>query len=147
MNGSERENTNGLCTVCVCVCVCRCLSDYEPVARDAYNQHISNPEVGMSCDTTDTDGMGLVHLQRDYVFLDVCVEGDLIGRLVLELYRHLCPRTAHNFLCLCTGERGDCPPQNGGVGGQRDEDKGPRLSYVNSLIHRVVPGGWIQGGG
>lgn len=36
-----------LCQVCVCVCHCRCLSDYEVVAREAYNQHISNPEVGM----------------------------------------------------------------------------------------------------
>ena len=23
---------------------------------------------------------------------------------------------------------------------------GVRLSYINSLIHRIVPGGWIQGG-
>lgn len=65
----------------------------------------------------------------------MCVEGDLIGRLVLELYRDLCPRTADNFVCLCTGERGTA------------EETGTRLSYVNSLIHRVVPGGWVQGGG
>ena len=30
-----------------------CLADYETVARDAYNQHISNPEVHLD-DTTDT---------------------------------------------------------------------------------------------
>lgn len=87
-------------------------------------------------------------LQCDYVFLDVCVEGDLIGRLVLELYSNLCPRTAHNFLCLCTGDSGS--PQTTGARGQdngTDEGKGPRLSYVNSLIHRIVAGGWIQGGG
>lgn len=67
------------------------------------------------------------------------MEGDLIGRLVLELYSDLCPRTAHNFLSLCTG--GPEPPAGS------EDSKGPRLSYINSLIHRVVPGGWIQGGG
>ena len=88
--------------------------------------------------------------------MDVCVEGDLIGRLVLELYSQLCPRTAHNFLCLCTGDEGGGTEGKGGdaaeegKGGEEQltqNSKGSRLSYVNSLIHRVVPGGWIQGGG
>ena len=65
--------------------------------------------------------------------MDVCVEGDLIGRLVMELDSHLCPVTARNFLSLCEG----CEVAS--------TEK--RLSYVNSLIHRVVPGGWVQGGG
>ena len=70
--------------------------------------------------------------------MDVCVEGDLIGRLVMELESSLCPRASENFLRLCTGE--------GRVGeGETADEK--RLSYVNSLIHRIVPGGWIQGGG
>ena len=76
------------------------------------------------------------------------MEGDLIGRLVLELYCDLCPRTAHNFVCLCTGhssaEGEDRSLQSGGAG---EGGQGKKLSYVNSLIHRVVPGGWIQGGG
>jgi len=39
-----------------------------------------------------------------------------------------------NFKALCTGEKGV------------SESTGVHLSYLNSLIHRVVPGGWIQGG-
>ena len=78
--------------------------------------------------------------------MDICVEGDLIGRLVLELYSHLCPRTARNFLSLCSGEDSSAAPPAASSGGV-EGGKGPRLSYVNSLIHRVVPGGWIQGGG
>jgi len=66
--------------------------------------------------------------------MDVCIEGELIGRLVFELYKHLCPKTCANFAALCTGERGVSA-------------SGVRLSYVNSLFHRVVKGGWIQGGG
>ena len=80
--------------------------------------------------------------QRDYVFMDVCVEGDLIGRLVMELDTNLCPRTACNFLSLCTGERSEGVRES-----NSEEEKAPRMSYINSLIHRVVPGGWIQGGG
>ena len=66
--------------------------------------------------------------------MDVCIEGELIGRLVFELYKHLCPKTCANFVALCTGEKGTSA-------------SGTRLSYVNSLFHRVVKKGWIQGGG
>lgn len=64
--------------------------------------------------------------------MDVCVEGDLIGRLVLELDSFRCPQTSQNFLKLCAGY---------------DDGSGKKMSYVNSLIHRIVPGGWIQSGG
>ena len=73
--------------------------------------------------------------------MDVCVEGDLIGRLVLQLDTHLCPQTAKNFLSLCHGK--SCEEEKSNTA----KEKSPRLSYVNSLIHRVVPGGWVQGGG
>lgn len=69
------------------------------------------------------------------MFMDVCIEGDLIGRLTLELYKNLCPQTCANFVALCTGEKGHAPTSN------------TRLSYVNSIFHRIVPNGWIQGGG
>ena len=46
-----------------------------------------------------------------------------------------CPKTCANFKVLCTGEKGV------------SATTGVRLSsYTNSLIHRIVPGGWIQGG-
>lgn len=90
------------------------LTFYEAQAKEAYDEHITNPD-------------------RDYVFMDVCIEGELIGRLVFELYKHLCPKTCANFVALCTGEKGQ-------------SESGTRLSYVNSLFHRVVKKGWIQGG-
>ena len=52
----------------------------------------------------------------------------------LKLYTKTCPRTCPNFKALCTGEKGV------------SESTGVKLSYINALIHRVVPGGWIQGG-
>ena len=69
------------------------------------------------------------------MFMDVCIEGELIGRLVFELFKKLCPQTCANFIALCTGERGHSSSTN------------IRLSYVNSIFHRIVPNGWIQGGG
>lgn len=92
----------------------RPLAFYEALARDAYNLHISKKESA-------------------FVFMDVCIEGELIGKLVFELYRHLCPITCNNFIALCTGEKGV-------------SSSGVKLSYVNSLFHRIVRGGWIQGG-
>lgn len=67
--------------------------------------------------------------------MDVFVDGDLIGRMVFELFKDLCPKTCANFVALCTGEKG------------KSSSSGTRLSYVNSIIHRVVHNGWIQGGG
>ena len=119
----------------------RPLPFYEALAKEAYNTHITNPKVSLSS-VRFTCSMSYCHLhtllythkQRDFVFMDICIEGELIGRLVFELYKHLCPRTCANFAVLCTGERGA-------------STSGVRLSYVNSLFHRVVHGGWIQGGG
>ena len=67
--------------------------------------------------------------------MDVCVDGELIGRIVYELFKNLCPETCANFIALCTGEKGHSSTTN------------TRLSYVNSIFHRVVVNGWVQGGG
>lgn len=142
-----------------CLPLDRPLPFYEALAKEAYNTHISNPEVSLyhvhscghippcilsqayadryaypSISPPPTPTLPHTHKQRDFVFMDICIEGELIGRLVFELYKHLCPQTCANFAALCTGEQGV-------------SRSGVRLSYVNSLFHRVVQGGWIQGGG
>lgn len=40
------------------------------------------------------------------VFLDVSIGGDIEGRLVVELFADVVPKTAENFRALCTGEKG-----------------------------------------
>ncbi|KAL5982391.1 hypothetical protein ACLOJK_016462 [Asimina triloba] len=42
-------------------------------------------------------------------FLDVSIGGELEGRIVVELYSDIVPRTADNFRALCTGEKGIGP--------------------------------------
>lgn len=65
---------------------------------------------------------------RPRVFLDIGIDNVLIGRIILELYMDIAPRTAENFRCLITGE------------------KGGALQYKGSIFHRVIKDFMIQGG-
>ncbi|KAL8581792.1 hypothetical protein ACOMHN_043210 [Nucella lapillus] len=71
---------------------------------------------------------------HDYVYMEISIGKDDIGRLVIELFSDKVPKTCANFKSLCTGEKGV------------SEDTDYKLSYLNSLFHRIVPKGWIQGG-
>lgn len=68
------------------------------------------------------------------VFLDVTVGDQPAGRIELELFSTLFPKTADNFRALCTGEKG-----SGGV-------KGKPRHYKGTTFHRVIPGFMLQGG-
>jgi len=52
-------------------------------------------------------------LQRDMgrgrCFLDIGIGEELEGRIVVELYDDVTPKTAENFRALCTGEKGIGP--------------------------------------
>ena len=67
------------------------------------------------------------------VFLDITIGGSPKGRIEIELRVDVVPRTAENFRCLCTGEKG--------VG-----RTGKLLHFKDSLFHRVIPGFMAQGG-
>ena len=67
------------------------------------------------------------------VFFDIKIGGEDAGRLIMELFAHITPKTADNFRCLCTGEKG--------MGKQ-----GKNLSFRKSRFHRVIPGLYAQGG-
>lgn len=60
------------------------------------------------------------------VFFDVCVDGEPLGRIIMELFSNIVPQTAENFRALCTGEKG--------------------FGFKNSIFHRVVPDFVCQGG-
>jgi len=68
------------------------------------------------------------------VFFDCTINGEPAGRLEIELFANVVPKTVENFRCLCTGEKG------------KSAKSGKRLHYRKSMMHRVVPDFIIQGG-
>uniref|UniRef100_A0A5B7BM10 peptidylprolyl isomerase n=1 Tax=Davidia involucrata TaxID=16924 RepID=A0A5B7BM10_DAVIN len=67
-------------------------------------------------------------------FLDVSIGGEIEGRIVVELYKDVVPKTVENFRALCTGEKGIGP------------NTGVQLHFKGSCFHRIIKGFMIQGG-
>ncbi|XP_074752250.1 putative inactive peptidyl-prolyl cis-trans isomerase-like 6 isoform X3 [Athene noctua] len=87
---------------------------YQAIAEDFYIKYLKNS-------------------QHVFVYLEIAIEEQPIGRLLFELFSDACPRTCENFRALC-------------VGGAKSLCDGRELTYKNSLFHRLVKNGWIQGG-
>ncbi|XP_056427221.1 peptidyl-prolyl cis-trans isomerase-like [Hyla sarda] len=60
------------------------------------------------------------------VFFDVAVNDEPIGRIIIEVRSDVVPKTADNFIQLCTGEKG--------------------FGYKGSTFHRIIPNFMCQGG-
>ncbi|KAJ0077092.1 hypothetical protein Patl1_36206 [Pistacia atlantica] len=71
---------------------------------------------------------------RPRCFLDISIGGELEGRIVVELYNDVVPKTAENFRALCTGEKGIGP------------NTSVPLHFKGVCFHRVIKGFMIQGG-
>ncbi|KAM0945518.1 putative peptidylprolyl isomerase [Dioscorea sansibarensis] len=67
------------------------------------------------------------------VFFEITIGGEPAGKIVMDLYSDVVPKTAENFRALCTGEKG--------MG-----RSGKPLHFKGSIFHRVIPGFMCQGG-
>lgn len=72
--------------------------------------------------------------KRSRVYFDITIGATPTGRVIFELYDDIVPKTASNFRCLCTGEKGE------------GKTSGKPLTYKNSTFHRVIKSFMIQGG-
>ncbi|MED6183238.1 Peptidyl-prolyl cis-trans isomerase cyp40 [Stylosanthes scabra] len=71
---------------------------------------------------------------RSRCFLDISIGEELEGRIVIELFDDVVPKTAENFRALCIGNKGIAPNTN------------VPLHFKGSCFHRVIKGFMIQGG-
>ncbi|XP_056611064.1 E3 SUMO-protein ligase RanBP2 isoform X2 [Triplophysa dalaica] len=69
---------------------------------------------------------GLSRETNPVVFFSITVDDEPIGRITMELFAHMVPKTSENFRALCTGEKG--------------------FGYHGSVFHRIVPNFMCQGG-
>ncbi|CAF3626985.1 unnamed protein product [Adineta steineri] len=109
--------------------------DVQQTPPMGLNEHIGNTyhqqqQLATTLSESKLNGGGpqipMKHEANPVVYFDIEIDGDPRGRLIMELFRHVLPRTAQNFLSLCLNEHGF----------------GFRLSY----FHRIIPGFMAQGG-
>lgn len=65
-------------------------------------------------------------------FFDITLGGEPLGRIKMELFHDIVPRTAENFRVFCTGETKD--------------HLGKPVGYKGSKFHRVIKDFMLQGG-
>ena len=84
---------------------------------------------------TDKKGPLIPNAKGDnpHVFFEVQHGDEPMGRIVMQLYRDITPKTAENFRALCTGEKGT-------------GKEGKPLHYKGCTFHRVIKDFMIQGG-
>ena len=65
------------------------------------------------------------------VFFDISIAGNAIGRIKMELFTDICPKTVENFRQFCTGEY---------------KKNTISVGYKNCTFHRVIKSFMLQAG-
>merc|ERR1712210_377778 len=78
-----------------------------------------------------SSGIKVSNRDNPIVFFDISVGGKEIGRILVEVFADVCPKTAENFRQFCTGEH---------------KRNGIPQGYKGATFHRVIKDLMIQGG-
>ncbi|KAJ3248427.1 cytochrome P450 monooxygenase 7 [Chytriomyces hyalinus] len=70
-------------------------------------------------------------MSNPIVFFDITIGGQPVGRIKMELFADIVPKTAENFRQLCTGEY---------------KRNGVPQGYKNCTFHRIIKDFMVQGG-
>lgn len=76
-------------------------------------------------------GSPLVSMNNPVVFMDVAIGNHPAGRIQMELFANVTPRTTENFRQLCTGEF---------------RRQGNPVGYKGASFHRIIKDFMVQGG-
>lgn len=64
--------------------------------------------------------------KEDLVYMDIGINGEYVGRIIIKLFSDIVPKTCNNFRTLCNNNK--------------------KLSYNKSPFHRIIKDFMIQGG-
>ena len=82
----------------------------------------------------DKTGIVAPGKSNPHVFFDIKHGDTMLGRIVMQIYMDVTPKTAENFRALCTGEKGV------------SKVSGKPLHYKGCTFHRVIKDFMVQGG-
>jgi len=106
-------------------------ADTEP--DDVQPLHVAAPSSAAAARLRQQQAAHERHLRsRPVVFVEVMADRTILGRMEFELFGDVVPRTAENFRCLCTGEKG------------KGRLSGVALHLKGSPFHRIIPGFMCQ---
>ncbi|XP_055490944.1 probable inactive peptidyl-prolyl cis-trans isomerase-like 6 isoform X2 [Leucoraja erinacea] len=83
--------------------------------------------------TDDFHSKYLKNTKHIFVYLEIAIDQQPVGKLLLELFTDKCPKTCKNFETLCTAQTASTSTDS-------------QLCYKGTIFHRLVKNGWIQGG-
>lgn len=109
-------------------------SDFLQWAAENYNYEEYRPASLLQILTEEAYKDCLNNKNHEFVYMDISIGDQPTGRLVIELFTDVVPKTCENFKALITGEKG------------KSELTDYNLCYKDSIFHRIVRNGWIQGG-
>ena len=110
------------------------LEEFQTYLISAYNYHDMRQSSEFELETKQNLKNFLSTNGNKYVYMDFATDDEKeekYEKVVFELFYKDCPLTSENFYEICTG----CT-----------NNKGQKVTYENSIIHRVSKNSFIQGG-